>query len=175
MLDDGQIIITDTGDQKLNLALGSESQVKITHVALGDGGGATYIPSASAAVLRNEVIRAPIARRHVADDHAWRIAVEFGAADLPSFTVREIGFFDEDGNLIFLWAGDDINDRQLGAIDYLLDQVLNLSHVQEGLVYVDAPNDELFDHTLVTSLAIVNLQKEQLRQARKLRDLTGSW
>lgn len=175
MLDDGQIIITDIGDRKLNIALGSESAVVISHVALGDGGGVKYVPGYAQTELENEVIRAPIARRHVADDHAWRIAVEFGAADLPNFTVREIGFFDEDGDLIYLWAGTNIHDRQLGAIDYLLDQVLDLSHVQDGLVIVNAPDDALFDLTVTTSLAIVNLQTEQLRQAKKLKDLTGSW
>ena len=171
MPSEGKFIITNTGDARLSAALGTETAVEITHVALGDGNGAVYDPGYGQAELKNELARVPIKRRHFADDNAWRITAEFNANETPAFWVREIGFFDAEGDLIFLWAGTDISPRQTGAVDYLLDKIMTLDRVKDGVVVIGAQDDEVFDTALTNAIALGNLQHEQLRQADQIRFL----
>jgi hypothetical protein len=121
--------------------------------------------------LKREKARVQIARQHWADDQAWRVVSEFDADNTPAFTVREIGFFDTEGDLIFIWAGRDVQPRQTGAVDYLLDQVLTLDRVKNGVVVIAAPSDELFEHAVVTATALATTQLEQLRLSDQIRAL----
>lgn len=162
---DGMIIITDVGHAKLTHAVATQTHVAISHVALGDGNGAPYDPGYGQTALKRERARVAIHRYHWADDSAWRVTAEFAADDTPAFSVREIGFFDAEGALIFVWAGRDVQPRQTGAVDYLLDQVLNLDRVKNGVVVIAAPEDEVFDLSVATATALADLQLEQLRIA----------
>lgn len=167
-------LLTDIAEAKLTAAAGSGTQVAITHIALGDGNGANYGPSYSQTALQRERARQPIENRHIVGSNAWRVKAEFGP-DTPSFYVREMGFFDADGDLIAIWAGNDVQARQTGAITYLVDHVLSFTRVADGLVIVNAPNDELFDLAVTTGTAIANLQLEQLRQADAIRSAHGAY
>lgn len=137
-------ILTDIAEAKITQAAGSGSQVAITHVALGDGNGASYNGDFGQTSLRRERVRVPIERRHFVSPNAWRVKAEFGA-DTVAFDVREAGFFDAGGSLIALCTFPEAEVRRTGAIVYLIDHVLNFSRVAEGLIIVDAPDDELFD------------------------------
>lgn len=170
MPSNGLELITDIGEAKLNQALGSGVAVNITEIALGDGNGATYNPANGQTALKRELARKPIERQHIVGQNAWRVTVEFDH-DTPAFWVREIGFFDAEGDLIAIWAGIDIDARQTGAIDYALEHILNLSRVKDGLVIVNAPSDALFDLSIATGIALAGLQLEQLHQADELRVL----
>ncbi|MBT9383331.1 phage tail protein [Pseudooceanicola sp. CBS1P-1] len=128
-------LLTDVAEQKINLAAGSGSAVVITHIAVGDGGGATYDPSNDQSALQNEVARVAVYQSELLAPNSWRVRAEFGV-DTAAAYVREIGFFDQDGDLISVWAGADVVPRQTGAIAYLIDHVLNFSRVAEGLVIV---------------------------------------
>lgn len=168
MPSNGIELITDIGEGKLNQALGSGVAVNITEITLGDGNGAAYNPSAGQTALKRERARKPIERQHMVGTNAWRVTVEFDH-DTPAFWVREIGFFDAEGDLIAIWAGANIDARQTGAIDYALEHILNLSRVKDGLVIVNAPDDQVFALALTNGTAIANLQLEQLRQADAIR------
>lgn len=167
-MSNGQNLITDLGIAKLTAAMGTGKAVAITHVALGDGNSQTYEPSPQATALRREIVRKPIQTQHMIDPKTWRIKAVF-EADTPRFPVREIGFFDDAGDLISLWAGENIHPRETGAIDYALDLVLNFGQIADGLIIVDAPDDALFLMSLASAVAITNLQHEQLRQRFILR------
>lgn len=167
-------IITATGQDKLAQALSSGLAVQITDVGLGDGSGLRYNPSEAQTALKNERVRRPITKQHMSDDRTWRVVVEFGT-DVPSFTVREIGFFDSTGALIFVVAGANMNEGATGAYDLLYDAYLNLSSVKDGLVIVSAPDDALFGLAVATGTAIANLQLEQLRQADAIRKAEGTF
>ena len=173
MPSEGTELITDTGERKLNLALGTGVAVQITHVALGDGNGALYNPGAGQTALVRERARRAIDRQHIVGTNAWRITAEFGT-DTPSFYVREIGFFDAEGDLIAIWAGTDIQTRQTGAIDYLIEHILSLSRVKTGLVIVNAPSDLIFDLALQTAHSTALLQLEQMRQGDAIRAASGA-
>lgn len=170
----GTELITDLGEAKLNEALGTGLAVQITEVALGDGNGANHNPGPAQVALKRELARKPIDKQHMVGTNAWRVTVEFGH-DTPAFYVREIGFFDAEGDLIAIWAGADIEARQTGAVDYALEHILSLSRVKEGLVIVDAPDDELFDLAVTTGTALANLQLEQLRQSDAIRAAHGTY
>lgn len=166
-------LLTDIAEAKITAAAGSGTQVSITHIALGDGNGANYAPSYSQTKLQRELARQPIENRHVVGNNAWRVKAEFGP-DTQSFYVREMGFFDADGDLIAIWAGQDVQARQTGAITYLVDHVLSFSRVADGVILVNAPDDVVFDLAVTTGIAIANLQVEQLRQADEIRRARGT-
>lgn len=170
---DGTILITDLGHAKLNTALNTETAVQIVEIAMGDGNGAVYEPGHGQTTLKRELSRVPITKRHIGGQNTWRVTAEFTAATTPTFWVREIGFFDAEGDLIFLWAGTDVDARQTGAIDYILEHVLSLDRIKDGLVIVNAPDDTIFDLSVTTAHALANIQLEQLRQADLLRRLGG--
>jgi hypothetical protein len=170
MPSNGLELITDIGEAKLNQALGSGVAVNITHVALGDGNGATYSPGAGQTALKREMARKPIERQHMVGTNAWRVTVEFDH-NTPVFWVREIGFFDAEGDLIAIWAGVDIDPRQTGAIDYALEHILNLSRVKDGLIIVTGPDDDVFDLAVNQATTTFLLMNEQLRQLSVLETL----
>lgn len=133
-------LLTDLAETKLATAAGSGSQVAITHIALGDANGVTYDPAADATTLQNERARRAIDSTAFQGGNTWIVKAEF-PTDTPSFAVREIGFFDQDGDLIAIWAGADVDPRQTGVIVYLVEHALSFSRVAEGLIIVDAPLD----------------------------------
>lgn len=167
-------ILTDIGEAKITASAGSNTQVAITHVALGDGNGANYAPNHAQAALQRERARKAIDTRHIVDDNAWRVTVEFGP-ETEAFAVREMGFFDADGDLIALWAGNDVVARQTGVISYVVDHVLSFNRVDDGLVVVNAPDDLLFDLAVSTAQSLVTLQLEQFRQSERIRAVSGSY
>ena len=175
MPNDGTILITDIGHAKLNAAVATQTKVEITHVAMGDGNGAVYDPGYGQTALKREQARIPIESRHIAGENVWRVTAEFDADTTPVFWVREIGFIDAEGDMIFLWAGVDVDARQTGAIDYLLDQVLNLDRVKDGVVIVNAPDDALFDLAVQTAHNLATLHLEQFRQSERIRELHGAY
>ena len=167
-------ILTDIAEAKLTQAAGTETQVAITHVALGDGNGASYDGDEAQTALRNEIIRKPIERRHIIDPTSWRIMVEFGP-ETEEIYVREMGFFDRDGDLIALSTFPEGKVRRTGAIIYRIEDVLKFSRELEGLIIVDAPDDDLFYHAVTNGITIANLQLEQLRQADRIRKEHGAY
>lgn len=163
-------VLTDRAEAKITLAAGSDGHVAITHIALGDGLGANYAPAFDATALKREKVRLPIEKRHLIDTKSWRVVTEFGP-ETEAFAVREIGFFDEDGDLIALWAGLDVQARQTGVISYLVDHVLNFSRVEAGLVIIAAPDDDLFDHAVLNLETHAIIAREQFDQRQAIRAL----
>ena len=160
MAQDGTTLITDIGLELIRTAAGDASQVAISHIGLGDGLGGFYAPTHNQTTLRREMKRVAIERRMPLGDDSWRVKAEFAAATTPAFTVREAGFFDEDGNLIAIWAGLDVLSRQTGVVDYLIEHVLNFSRVEAGVVIIDAPDDELYDFAVTALHAIARQENE---------------
>ncbi|WP_056030775.1 tail fiber protein [Loktanella sp. 3ANDIMAR09] len=158
------IIFTDLGLAKVNTASGSEAAVVITEVALGDGGGALYDPTTDQVSLRGEVIRRPFDRRAQTEASSWMINAVFPSADLPAMTLREVGFFDQDGDLIVVAAGLDYPTADLGAYDFVLDQTITLDRVAEGAIIVEGPDWPLVDH-IAEDLAAHAIFTQALAQA----------
>ena len=148
-------ILTNIAEAKITQAAGTETKVAITHVALGDGNGASYDGDFTQIALRNEALRKPIERRHIIDPNSWRVRVEFGP-ETEEIDIREMGFFDSDGDLIALCTFPENEVRRTGAITYLIDHVLIFSRELERLIIFDTPDDVLFDHAVTNGIAIAN-------------------
>ena len=94
-------ILTSYGKQALANAQASGTAVNITEFAVGDGNGSYYAPNETQTALKNEKYRAQINR--ITTDSAnpnWVIVEGIIPADQGGFTIREIGIFDDAGNLV---------------------------------------------------------------------------
>lgn len=166
-------IFTQLGLSKIAQAAGDETAVGIAHVALGDANGAHYVPEGTETALRNEQIRQPIESRQFLGGQTWRVKAEFGVGTV-AIDVREAGFFDQDGDLIVLctFAPDEV--RKTGSAVYLIESALTFSAVADGLVYVDAPDDELFDHAVLNLETHAIIAAEQFAQRLMIRGLQAT-
>ncbi len=94
-------ILTDVGQAKLANAIALGQTIEITDLAVGDGNGALPTPETSRTALVNEVRRAPINLSEVDDQNPnWVVVEQVLPPDVGGWTIREIGVFDIDGDLI---------------------------------------------------------------------------
>lgn len=94
-------LLTTTGEQKVAAALANGTTVNITQLAVGDGGGAPVVPVENRAALVNEVNRGPVGSLTVDPvNPSYLTAQRVIAPNVGGWTIREIGLFDDDGDLI---------------------------------------------------------------------------
>ncbi|MEK0011751.1 phage tail protein [Escherichia albertii] len=95
-------VITDTGAKKLAQAAAPDGKpVRLTHMAVGDGGGTLPTPDSKQTRLVHEVWRHTVNRVTLDATHQNRIIAELVIPpETGGFRVREIGVFDEHGDLI---------------------------------------------------------------------------
>ncbi|HFO6278155.1 TPA: tail fiber protein [Escherichia coli] len=95
-------IITDTGAKKLAQAAAPDGNpVRLTHMAVGDGGGTLPTPGSKQTRLVHEVWRHTVNRVIPDATHQNRIIAELVIPpETGGFWIREIGVFDEHGDLI---------------------------------------------------------------------------
>ncbi|MEK0044798.1 phage tail protein [Escherichia albertii] len=94
-------LLTDRGMAKIASALADKKQLHLQKMAVGDGGGQYYEPSASQAKLRHEVWRGELNTLTVAPSNPnWLIAELVLPENIGGWYVREVGVFDTDGELI---------------------------------------------------------------------------
>ncbi|ENC40596.1 tail fiber protein [Escherichia coli] len=95
-------VITDTGAKKLAQAAEPDGKpVRLTHMAVGDGGGTLPTPDSKQTRLVHEVWRHTVNRVILDATHQNRIIAELLIPpETGGFWIREIGVFDENGDLI---------------------------------------------------------------------------
>lgn len=94
-------ILTKTGQAKIANALAYGRKLSLTQFALGDGNGASYDPDENQTALRHEVYRAAVANVIMSDESIGMLEINMAVpADIGGFTVREMGIFDDAGDLI---------------------------------------------------------------------------
>lgn len=95
-------VITDTGAKKLAQAAAPDGNpVRLTHMAVGDGGGTLPTPDSKQTRLVHEVWRHTVNRVILDATHQNRIIAELVIPpEAGGFWIREIGVFDEHGDLI---------------------------------------------------------------------------
>ncbi|HDD9686809.1 TPA: phage tail protein [Escherichia coli] len=95
-------VITDTGAKKLAQAAAPDGKpVRLTHMAVGDGGGTLPTPDSKQTRLVHEVWRHTVNRVILDATHQNRIIAELVIPpEAGGFWIREIGVFDEHGDLI---------------------------------------------------------------------------
>ncbi|MDO5562508.1 MAG: phage tail protein [Synergistaceae bacterium] len=94
-------ILTDIGLAKINNQPVTGIPLVLTHMALGDGNGSAVTPQQSATALAHEVYRGQINHLYVPENDAAQIIAELVILpNVGGWTVREVGIFDEDGDMI---------------------------------------------------------------------------
>ncbi|HAL6586543.1 TPA: phage tail protein, partial [Escherichia coli] len=95
-------VITDTGAKKLAQAAAPDGKpVRLTHMAVGDGGGTLPTPDSKQTRLVHEVWRHTVNRVILDATHQNRIIAELVIPpETGGFWIREIGVFDDHGDLI---------------------------------------------------------------------------
>lgn len=94
-------LLTTIGASKLANASALGTTLKITQLAVGDGGGNLPTPDASRTTLVNEVRRAPLNQLSVDPDNtAQIIAEQVIPEDVGGWWIREMGLYDDSGALI---------------------------------------------------------------------------
>ncbi|WP_044865155.1 tail fiber protein [Escherichia coli] len=95
-------VITDTGAKKLAQAAAPDGKpVRLTHMSVGDGGGTLPTPDSKQTRLVHEVWRHTVNRVILDATHQNRIIAELVIPpETGGFWIREIGVFDEHGDLI---------------------------------------------------------------------------
>lgn len=93
-------IPTEIGEAKIANALALGIPLKLTHMAVGDGNGVVPVPDRKQTALIREQRRAPINTLDKDPKNASQIIIEqVLPADVGGWWVREIGIFDDAGNL----------------------------------------------------------------------------
>ncbi|ECS0961273.1 phage tail protein [Salmonella enterica] len=94
-------LLTDRGMAKIASALVDKKQIHLQKMAVGDGGGQYYEPTASQTKLRHEVWRGEMNTLTVAPNNPnWLIAELVLPEEIGGWYVREVGVFDDEGELI---------------------------------------------------------------------------
>ena len=97
--------VTETGLQALMDAENHGLKLYLTEIAFGDQG---YIPTRSQTSLKHEILRVPIASGKVyKEDHVLDLSSML-PEDTPEFPIREVGVYDENGRLCFIWSHPDV-------------------------------------------------------------------
>jgi len=94
-------ILTDIGKAKFANATALGSVVSLSEIAVGDGGGVAAQPTTTDTALTNEVWRAALNNISIDSTNAnWVVAEGYIPSTDGDFTVREVGLFDVDGDMI---------------------------------------------------------------------------
>ncbi|MFK9350163.1 phage tail protein [Escherichia coli] len=94
-------LLTDIGAAKLASAAALGVPLKITHMAVGDGGGALPTPDAKQTALVNEKRRAALNMLYIDPQNSSQIIAEQVIHENEGgWWIREVGLFDESGALI---------------------------------------------------------------------------
>jgi phage-related tail fiber protein len=94
-------IVTDVGLAKLTALTTTGGHLALSQLAVGDGGGEAYDPTAEATALRHEVYRADLHNVVIDPDNPTWVRCEMVLPpQVGGWMIRECGLFDTDGDLI---------------------------------------------------------------------------
>lgn len=94
-------LVTNIGAARIAKATALGTVVNLSQMAVGDGGGQPITPSATATALTREVYRASLNMLEVDENNQKQVIAELLIPEEEGdFTIREVGLFDNNNNLI---------------------------------------------------------------------------
>ena len=94
-------LVTNIGAARIAKATALGTVVNLSQMAVGDGGGKPITPSATATALTREVYRASLNMLEVDENNQKQVIAELLIPEEEGdFTIREVGLFDNNNNLI---------------------------------------------------------------------------
>ncbi len=162
-------IVTDLGTKKMLEAINEGKRVNITSFATGDGGGGYYVPTPDMTQLKSEVWRGVVNTCKISEESENLLIIEsVMPSDVGGFTIREMGVFDDEGDLIAICNTPDT--QKVRVSDGVVHE-LNLS-IEIALSNTDAVQ-LLVDPTVVmaTKKDILELENKVIVIQAALRDI----
>lgn len=159
MVSDFYTILTAIGKSKLANAQATGTTVNLTELAVGDSNGAYYNPSEDQTALVNEVWRGSINQIYVDSQNSnWVVIEAVIPTDQGGFYIREVGVFDDAGDLIAIGKYPETYKPALDSgsgKDLYIRMILEISNVSDVTLKIDPAivlatrkyvDDELNDH-----------------------------
>lgn len=163
-------LVTSVGKTKIAAAILGGDAVNIVWAAVGDGGGAHYMPTAAMTELRREVWRGGIAGKRINQQSAGMVDVKLLLpADVGGFTVREAGLLDADGDLIAVCNVPDTektsaSDGTAGTLTVIMH--IALTDADSVVFHID-PKLDVMTAEDVDAAVRTAIKKVLLEQAKK--------
>lgn len=155
-----EAVVTDLGNQLMMNAVANGQKVAIMHFAVGDGNGEYYRPEAKMTALKKEVWRGDINSCKLSPESPNVLIVSAVCpGEAGGFTIREMGVFDADNNMIAI-----CNCPATPKVT-VTDGVVNEMRLEMEIVLVNGDVVELvIDPNVVTATKtdVENLRKEML-------------
>lgn len=134
-------LLTNIGIAKMANATALGTTVQLTHIAVGDGNGNPITPLQTAITLTNEVWRSVVNGINIDPDNPnWIVAEGYIPSTSGGFTVREVGLFDIDGDLIAIGSYPDTYKPTLAsgsAKDLYIKVIIEVSNATSVTLKVD--------------------------------------
>jgi hypothetical protein len=100
---DYKVILTNIGKAKVAAAIANSGTIKLKRIAFGDGNGSVYVPIATATALKKQKYITDLNSVAIhPDNDNWIVCEGYIPTSVGDFWIREIGVYDEDGDLIIL-------------------------------------------------------------------------
>ncbi|MDH5179770.1 MAG: phage tail protein [Gammaproteobacteria bacterium] len=136
-------LVTNMGLAKLAAANVSGIPLSITEVAIGDGGSPYVAPAVTWTALNNEIpgTRTTVNRVYINPADATMLVVEgFLPKSLGGFTIREVGLYDADGDLVIVASYPDTykaTEAEGGVSDMYLSVMFKHSNTSDVAISTD--------------------------------------
>lgn len=134
-------IWTEVGLAKLANAKVTQATVKISEMAVGDGDGQSYDPVEDMTELKNEQYRQSLNDKYIHPDNSnWSVFEAVIPEDVGDFHVREVGLFDEDGDMLAIGKYPETYKPQLqqgAGQDLYVRMIMEVSNAENVELQVD--------------------------------------
>ncbi|MER1986567.1 MAG: phage tail protein [Solibacillus sp.] len=134
-------LLTDIGMAKIVNATLAKQKVDVIEMAVGDGGGVAYRPTQKATALKNELWRGVVHLVEPDENNPNWIVIESAIpSTVGGFTIREVGLYDADGDLIAIANTPETYKPQLhegSAKDLYWKTILEVSNAKAITLKVD--------------------------------------
>lgn len=134
-------LVTNIGAARIAKATALGTVVNLSQMAVGDGGGNPITPSATATALTREVYRASLNMLAVDENNQNQVIAELLIPEEEGdFTIREVGLFDDDNNLIAIGSIADSYKPRLSsgtASQQIIRMVIQIDNTDAVVLKVD--------------------------------------
>lgn len=175
-----QPVITARGLAQLVSTTNQGLDAKITHIAVGDGGGSGYTPARGDIQLRGEKARIAIGGGEAVTSTEFVVSALLEAQS--SFWIREVGFIVDNTTFLAIWSDSEapLQHYQLGQ-KLILDYYLAVEGIPPGSVTINISNPTI--NILVAGplaqmgAEIIRLQRRAVESenARLIPEIQSTW
>lgn len=172
-------ILTAVGLAKIANAQVSGNKVNLTQIAVGDGGGTYYNPTQNDTHLKNEVWRGNIGSVEIDPENPnWIVIESYIPSTVGGFTVREVGIFDAEGDMIAIGKYPETFKPSLeegASKDLLLRMIIEVTNASAVTMKVDpsviiASRKYVDEKVGVVSNNLMQLQQEFMSYSAQTED-----